>query len=649
MGKTVQIAALLLAIFHKTGLDEVDSVANMKKRKNPRSMSELEEVRNREEEEEEECVRQSVSTATTTTTATTAALPSSSSSSFPSFLPPTPPPPPPALIVCPTTVLQNWKEELNRWGYFLWDGVDGSSKSANMQSSDTVLLKAKRRQIDVVLISYDQIKKFVDELSAITWCVVVYDEGHKLMNDKTTIYKNVMQIDKTGCKILLTGTPLQNSITELYNLLNIIRAMEGINSKDFNEHFAKPIKIGMSSLAQVPVQQVAAKRLKELQDILAHRILARSKLDHLVGKHRLPGKDEVMVLCDMSPLQKELYTYVLSLPDFDNTKYHALPCPCGSKAKRNECCDLFQRPCVRPPQLDGSSAAFSGPSADVRAVEMAKQATLAVRLKEKTIDSRAVIWRQFGNHHQGSSSHSPSKSKKKQRRSNTMGNDDDEGRYIEDENENENGNNNKNHACDRCPSCIALPCMSILSKIASHPYLLQYDGNVDFNEKQRKAKQFIEEALSPELRYQLGGSKRSTSFIEMSSTQHSGKMQVLVQMLTLFVGGMQKSLVFSQSTQTLDLIEAIVKAKGWQSFRLDGQTDKSKRQQMCHDFNSSSSSVYIFLLSSKAGGLGLNLTAASKVVIFDVCWNPTVDQQSQDRAFRVGQVYMYLHVWCVSC
>jgi len=99
---------------------------------------------------------------------------------------------------------------------------------------------------------------------------------------------------------------------------------------------------------------------------------------------------------------------------------------------------------------------------------------------------------------------------------------------------------------------------------------------------------------------------------------------------------LHKVLVFSWSTQTLDVLGAFCQAHGWPYTRLDGSTPTKSRQQLVDTFNASASS-FVFLCSTKAGGVGINLQSASKVIIFDVNWNPSFDQQAQDRAYRIGQ------------
>merc|ERR1712073_61741 len=89
-------------------------------------------------------------------------------------------------------------------------------------------------------------------------------------------------------------------------------------------------------------------------------------------------------------------------------------------------------------------------------------------------------------------------------------------------------------------------------------------------------------------------------------------------------------------TQMLDILEAFIKAKGYSFFRLDGSTGTTKRLALCKSYNEDRNR-FIFLISTKAGAVGLNLTGANKVVLFDPAFNPAHDLQAQDRAYRIGQ------------
>merc|ERR1712238_101077 len=90
-------------------------------------------------------------------------------------------------------------------------------------------------------------------------------------------------------------------------------------------------------------------------------------------------------------------------------------------------------------------------------------------------------------------------------------------------------------------------------------------------------------------------------------------------------------------TQTLDLIGRMCRESSWGFCRLDGSIAMKKRQKMCDDFNDPSSSLVAFLLSSKAGGCGLNLIGGNRLVLFDPDWNPAVDKQAAARCWRDGQ------------
>lgn len=116
----------------------------------------------------------------------------------------------------------------------------------------------------------------------------------------------------------------------------------------------------------------------------------------------------------------------------------------------------------------------------------------------------------------------------------------------------------------------------------------------------------------------------------------SGKLKVLDKLLQNFSKEDSKVLLFSFSTQTLDLVQNYLRASGHSYLRMDGTTAPSIRQETADAFNSDPTK-FIFLLSTRAMGTGLNLTSANKVIIFDVEWNPSNDEQAQDRAYRIGQ------------
>ncbi|CAO3568890.1 unnamed protein product [Mortierella alpina] len=119
---------------------------------------------------------------------------------------------------------------------------------------------------------------------------------------------------------------------------------------------------------------------------------------------------------------------------------------------------------------------------------------------------------------------------------------------------------------------------------------------------------------------------------------HAGKVKELEQLLPKLINE-EKSriLIFSQFTMVLDILESILKTMAFKYLRLDGQTKVEERQSLIDSFNDDESHK-IFLLSTKAGGFGINLTGANVVIMYDLDFNPHNDKQAEDRAHRVGQI-----------
>ncbi|KAF3309131.1 hypothetical protein TWF173_011433 [Orbilia oligospora] len=115
----------------------------------------------------------------------------------------------------------------------------------------------------------------------------------------------------------------------------------------------------------------------------------------------------------------------------------------------------------------------------------------------------------------------------------------------------------------------------------------------------------------------------------------SGKMQIVKGLLKAWEKDNLKCLIFSQGTQMLDILEKFVKKK-YRYLRLDGTTDIKLRQSMVDQYNNDPT-LQVFLLTTKVGGYGLNLTGATRIIIFDPDWNPSNDMQARERSWRLGQ------------
>ncbi len=122
----------------------------------------------------------------------------------------------------------------------------------------------------------------------------------------------------------------------------------------------------------------------------------------------------------------------------------------------------------------------------------------------------------------------------------------------------------------------------------------------------------------------------------MENYKHdASKMALLTELIEDSIEGNHRVLLFSQFTGMLGIIREMLDKQHIDYHYLDGSVPPIKRQQMVHDFNTGSGDL--FLISLKAGGTGLNLTGADVVIHFDPWWNPAVENQATDRAYRIGQ------------
>jgi ATP-dependent DNA helicase len=116
-----------------------------------------------------------------------------------------------------------------------------------------------------------------------------------------------------------------------------------------------------------------------------------------------------------------------------------------------------------------------------------------------------------------------------------------------------------------------------------------------------------------------------------------GKFRLLERLLTRLRAAGHKVLIFSQMTRMLDLVAQYCDERGLKCCRIDGSVHWEARRNQIAEFNDLSTDSFIFLLSTRAGGLGLNLTSADTVIIYDSDWNPHQDMQAMDRVHRIGQ------------
>ncbi|CAM9364785.1 unnamed protein product [Ectocarpus fasciculatus] len=119
--------------------------------------------------------------------------------------------------------------------------------------------------------------------------------------------------------------------------------------------------------------------------------------------------------------------------------------------------------------------------------------------------------------------------------------------------------------------------------------------------------------------------------------ENCGKMILLDKLLTRLKAAGHRVLVFSQMTRMMDILEDLMHMREYKYCRIDGNTPHDTRQDLIEEYNAPGSEKFIFLLSTRAGGLGINLQSADTCILYDSDWNPQADLQAQDRCHRIGQ------------
>ncbi|KAG0479350.1 hypothetical protein HPP92_010208 [Vanilla planifolia] len=235
----------------------------------------------------------------------------------------------PILIICPSSVLHNWEKEFSEWGNFKVAVYHGPNR-------DMILEKLAVHLVEIVLTSFDTFRIQDKILSGINWEIVVIDEAHRLKNEKSGLYKACLGI-KTRRRYGLTGTIMQNKIQELFNLFNWFSPGSLGTREHFRDFYDEPLKHGQRLSAPERFIQIAEKRKQHLATVLQKYLLRRTK-EETIG-HLMLGKQDNVVFCAMSDLQKRVYRRMLELPEIQCLVNKDLPCGCGSNLIQVECCN----------------------------------------------------------------------------------------------------------------------------------------------------------------------------------------------------------------------------------------------------------------------------------------------------------------------
>uniref|UniRef100_A0A8D2KX66 DNA helicase n=1 Tax=Varanus komodoensis TaxID=61221 RepID=A0A8D2KX66_VARKO len=539
-----------------------------------------------------------------------------------------------ALVVCPLNTALNWLNEFEKWQ----EGLEDDEKlevcelaTVKRPQERSYMLQRWQEEGGVMIIGYEMYRNlaqgrnvksrklkeiFIKALVDPGPDFVVCDEGHILKNEASAVSKAMNSI-KSRRRIILTGTPLQNNLIEYHCMVNFIKENLLGSIKEFRNRFINPIQNGQCADSTLADVRVMKKRAHILYEMLAGCV---QRKDYTALTKFLPPKYEYVLAVRMTPLQCKLYQYYLDhLTGVGNSSEGGRG---KAGAKLFQDFQMLSRIWTHPwcLQLDYISKEnkgyFDEDSLDEFIASDSDETSMSLSSEECTKKKKTK-----------------GKKSKKDNSSSESGSDNDV-EVIKVWNSRSRGGGEGN-----------------TEEPASIPPAKTEEGKgASSSEPGSPApdwyKDFVTEADAEVL-------------------EHSGKMILLFEILRMAEELGDKVLVFSQSLISLDLIEdflelanrdkeegkpVIYKGEGkWfrniDYYRLDGSTNAQSRKKWAEEFNDVTNvRGRLFIISTKAGSLGINLVAANRVIIFDASWNPTYDIQSIFRVYRFGQnkpVFVY--------
>ncbi|CCH42357.1 DNA repair and recombination protein [Wickerhamomyces ciferrii] len=220
------------------------------------------------------------------------------------------------LIACPVTLIGNWKREFKKWlPMNRLNVLTLSSKNTTSKDKQDVKNFARTKVYQVLIMGYEKILNMKDELKLSKFDLLICDEGHRLKNNsnKTLQVLNSLEISK---KILLSGTPIQNDLSEFFNIIDFINPGILGNFNQFKRNFMNPIlKSRETNCINPEIKSKGNEKSQELIDITKPFILRRTSA---IMSNHLPPRTDIVLFCRPTNLQINLFNEVLGSTNFDN-------------------------------------------------------------------------------------------------------------------------------------------------------------------------------------------------------------------------------------------------------------------------------------------------------------------------------------------
>lgn len=623
----------------------------------------------------------------------------------------------PHLVVVPTSVMLNWEMEFKKWcpGFKIlaYYGTQEERKRKRQGwNNDDVW--------NVCITSYQLVLQDQQVFKRRRWHYLILDEAHNIKNFKSQRWQTLLGFN-TQARLLLTGTPLQNNLTELWSLLFFLMPAEnGVGGfadlQEFHDWFHKPESQILES-GREQMDDEAKAIISKLHKVLRPYLLRRLKAD---VEKQMPAKYEHVEFCRLSKRQRELYDGFLARADTKSTLEG------GNYLSIINCLMQLRKVCNHPdlfvdrPIMTSFRMAKSI-VADYDFTERRVQTLLSTPLMS-TVDLGFLNLIPTSHEHLSLSvadrvaqlsSHRPLNELREAQRHRA------ESTHSHLDPSTVNSNIEYLESASRwgrfeeLQHCVYLnalrrqqrpiygknvvqlltigaterpykPRPTVPKQVmawfeddstlirAACPSLSQRADNLRLTIEKfscvtpavvtRDLEQFVlgrqgvrafteaDMKLSAPVRWAPFMPKEppwdpwhearmrlSIQFPDKRLLQYDcGKLQALDKLLRRLQSGGHRALIFTQMTKVLDILEQFLNIHGHKYLRLDGATKVEQRQILTDRFNHDPR-ILCFILSTRSGGLGINLTGADTVIFYDQDWNPAMDKQCQDRCHRIGQ------------
>lgn len=482
----------------------------------------------------------------------------------------------PFLIITPASTLHNWHNEFSR---FL-PSFKVLSYWGNLQERKE--LRKKLKKVNAVVTSYQVAVSDEAIMNKIKWQYMILDEAQAIKSISSLRWKILLGF-KARNRLLLTGTPIQNNMQELWSLLHFIMPTLFDSLLEFSEWFSKDIENKV---------KIEDDQISKLHTILKPFMLRRHKDDI---KDEIGTKEIIDIVCEMSNRQRALYNEILaSKMDYENTIMQ-LKKVCNHP-------DLFEK-------LEPNAAVGSGISGENGYVEFRS-------FLKKYIPETALAPRE--------ECHALSRSFL----------------AILDHNKEKNRN-------EKLVKSLLHPRRSCVESQEFFDDIIRRKKIVENNLKRFRfvTEKIYDKHYTTNIDHNLEETKWiSSSKIDRQTyvpplntfISDSGKLSILDHLLKKLKEENHRVLIYFQMTKMMDLFEEYLVKREYYYLRLDGSSKIIQRKELVEEWQKNND-AFIFILSTRAGGVGINLTAADTVIFYDSDWNPTIDQQAMDRVHRLGQ------------